>query len=75
MATREGSCDAPLLVRGEAALGMLFPVTLLSPNFSKMLRNLKIICQWAARVGKSLDCSYSEEKVRELLLLLLEKEG
>lgn len=75
MATRWGSYDAPPLVSGEAALGMLFPVTLLSPDFSKMLRNWKMICQWAARLAKSLDCSYSEERVRELLLLLLAKEG
>ena len=74
-ATRWGSYDAPVLVSGEAALGMLFPVTLLSPNFSKMLRSSKIICRWAARVAKSLDRSYSEERVRELLLLLLAKES
>lgn len=48
---------------------MLFPVTLFSLNFSKMLRNS--ICQWAARVAKRFDCSYSEEDVRELVLLPL----
>lgn len=69
------SSDVPALVSGEAAIGMCFPVTQLSLNFSKMLRNS--ICQWAARMDKRLDCSCYEERVRELFLLLLagEKEG
>jgi len=48
---------------------VLVPVTLLFPDFSEVLRNWRIVCQWAARVAKSLDCSYSEERVRELTAL------
>lgn len=43
--------DTPQFYRGEAALGMIFPVTLLSPSVSETLRNWERVCQRAAGVA------------------------